>query len=478
MNSRAAIMPACYHCGLPVGTGDRHTLTVDGSEQLLCCVACKAVAETIIAGGFGNYYRYREDSSVPRNASSAGSADFASFDQADFQRQWLQPRHGDYFEVELLIGGMHCAACVWLLENHMRRMAGVEAVHVNLAEQRAQLIFAPTQIALSALCDAIANIGYQPQPYSSDRVETLRRDENRQALRRLGVAGIGMMQVGMCALGLYAGEIHGIEPIYRDFLRWISLLLSIPIIAYSGLSFFEGAWRGIRTARPGMDLSIALAIVLAFIASVGATVRGDGDVYFDSITMFIFLLLGSRYLEMRARHYSGRLSSDLLTMLPQSVTVLDNAGAQRRVPLAQIKEGATLLVSSGETIAADGELLDAEARINEAALTGEFMPVRKHAGDLLIAGSINGEQALMLRVHSTGNATRLSAIQHLSRRAAAHKPRIAQLADRLSSAFVITIIALSAATYVFWYWLDPARAFWIALSVLVVSCPCALGLAT
>lgn len=465
---------SCYHCGLPVATGDRYTLLIDGAVQPMCCPACKTVAETIIAGGFGNYYRYRSENSVRPDAN----AEFSSFDQSDFQQQWLRSRGNNFFEVELLIGGMHCAACVWLLENYLRRLPGVDDVHVNLGEQRAQIIFAPTEIKLSAICRAIADIGYQPQPYSSDRVEALRRSENRQALRRLGVAGIGMMQVGMCAIGLYAGQINGIEPVYRDFLRWISLVLTLPIMLYAGAPFFKGAWRGIRTAQPGMDVSVTLAIVLAFIASAAATVRGDGDVYFDSITMFIFLLLGSRYLEMRARHYSGRLASDLLAMLPQSVTVLDADQLPHNVPLAQLQIDATVLVGSGETIAADGELLDDAASLNEAAITGEFMPVHKQRGDVLLAGSINGEQTLTMRVSNTGSATRLSAIQHLSSQAAAHKPRIAQLADRLSSGFVVAIILLSVGTYLFWLWHDPSRAFWIALAVLVVSCPCALGLAT
>lgn len=475
MNPLAASAPVtCYHCGLPVATGERYTLSIDGIIQPLCCPACKTVAETIIAGGFANYYQYRTESSARPDDIS----EFSAFDQADFQQQWLQQRADDLFDVELLIGGMHCAACVWLLENYLLRLPGIDSVHVNLGEQRALISFAPTQIKLSAVCRAIAEIGYLPQPYTSDRVDALRRSENRQALRRLGVAGIGMMQVGMCALGLYTGEIHGIEPIYRDFLRWISLLLTLPIIAYCGVSFFQGAWRGIRSAHPGMDLSVTLAIVLAFIASAAATVRGDGDVYFDSITMFIFLLLGSRYLEMRARHYNGQLGGDLLALLPQTVVTLDAQQQPHSVPLAQLQSGTTVLVSSGQAIPADGELLDAGASVNEAALTGEFMPVHKQRGDSVLAGSINGEQALTMRVHNTGNSTRLSAIRQLSNQAAAHKPRIAQLADRLSSAFVTVIILLSVATWAFWHWLDPSRAFWIALAVLVVSCPCALGLAT
>jgi len=476
MNADAATItaPACYHCGLPVLCGERYTLTIAGENHSLCCPACKAVAETIVAGGFANYYRYRAENS----AQPADNTDFSAFDQPELQQQWLKPLDNGTVEAELLIEGMHCAACVWLLENYLLRQPGIDSAHVNLNEQRAQIVFAPAQQKLSAICRTITDIGYRPQPYTSDRVDLLRRDENKRALRHLGVAGIGMMQVGMCAIGLYAGAIEGIEPIYRDFLRWISLLVSIPIVAYAGQSFFIGAWRGLRMRRPGMDVPIVLAIVLGFTASTFATVRGTGDVYFDSVTMFIFLLLGSRYLELRARHYSGRLSNDLLTLLPQTVTRLDSDGAAQTIPLTQLLSGDTLLVSSGHYVPADGVLLDAHASINEAALTGEFMPVHKQRGDHLLAGSVNGEQPFTMRAETVGTQTRLSAIHHLSRQASAQKPRLAQLADRIASIFVTAILLISAATYAFWYWYDASRAFWITLAVLVVSCPCALGLAT
>lgn len=491
--------PTCYHCGLPVLCDDRYTINIDGEPRVLCCPACQTVAETIIAGGFANYYSYRETARRERETDGRknnesdrernlrykeqdrnlfDSDDFSRFDQPELQQQWLKPLDNGAVEAELLIDGMHCAACVWLLENYLLRQPGIDSAHVNLNEQRAQIVFKPAQQKLSEICRTIATIGYQPQPYSSDRVEVLRREENKRALRHLGVAGIGMMQVGMCAIGLYAGAIEGIEPIYRDFLRWISLLVSIPIVAYAGQSFFISAWRGLRLGRPGMDVPVVLAIVLGFIASAYATLRGIGEVYFDSVTMFIFLLLGSRYLELRARHYSGRLSGDLLALLPRTVMRLDNDGKPQTIPLTQLLSGDTLLVGSGQYVPADGVLLDDTASINEAAITGEFMPVHKERGAHLLAGSINGEQPFTMRAETIGTQTRLSAIHHLSRQASTQKPRLAQLADRIASVFVTAILVLSAATFAFWYWYDASRAFWIALAVLVVSCPCALGLAT
>lgn len=474
-SAQPAPTSVCYHCGSPLGGSTAYSVLIDGRERPMCCPACQAVAATIVGGGFDNYYRFRD--TAQRATPSAETAEFTAFDQPEFEQRWLTALPDGAVECELLIGGMHCAACVWLLENYLRRLPGVAAVHVNLSEQCARVRWSPRQQRLSALCRAIAALGYEPQPYSSDRLERLRRSEQRRALRRLGVAGIGMMQVGMCALGLYAGAIDGIEPMYRDLLRWISLLVSVPIVFYSGQAFFSGAWRGLRRGAPGMDLPIALAIALAFAASVWATVRGTGEVYFDSVSMFIFLLLGSRYLEMRARHYGGRLGTDLLSLLPGVATRLEG-GRPHFVPPEQLRVGDTVLVAVGQTIPADGRLLDARASVNEAALTGEFMPVRKNRGDLLLAGSVNGAQSLTLEVSGAGEQSRLAAIHALSRHALAQKPRLAQLADRLASRFALAIVLLAGAAYLGWHWLDPQRALWVTLSVLAVSCPCALSLAT
>ncbi|MET0378143.1 MAG: heavy metal translocating P-type ATPase [Spongiibacteraceae bacterium] len=476
---RTELQPDCYHCGLPVAAGSQWSVMIDGQAQVVCCPACQAVAETIVAGGFTNYYRFRENTFLEANgARPAPIPEFSAFDLPEFTQRWLTTLPDGHVETELLIGGMHCAACVWLLENYLRQLPGVAAVQVSLDEQRALIRWAPDAQKLSAICSAIATIGYQPQPYSSEGVERLRRNEQRDALRRLGVAGIGMMQVGMCAIGLYAGSLQGIEPVYRDFLRWTSLLVSIPILLYSAQTFFIGAWRGVKLRKPGMDVPIALALILAFVASTWATLRGTGEVYFDSVTMFIFLLLGGRYLEMRARHFNGRISTDLLGLLPHTAIRIDSSGGHQVIPLEKLQRGDNVLVSSGQYLPADGVLLDASASINEAALTGEFLPVKKQRGDEVFAGSINGEQALTLHVSGVGQQLRLSAIHTLSRQAQREKPQLALVADRISSHFVTAIVVLAAITYIGWYWLEPARAFWITLSVLVVSCPCALGLAT
>lgn len=474
MNSVAAAATACFHCGLAIAGPVRYYARIGDAEQPMCCPACQAVAETIDGSGLTSYYRFRDRAAQTAMAPTT----FELYDRADFQPGWPAACADGSVQGEWLIGGMRCAACAWLLEHRLRALPGILSVDVDLAGQRARIAWQPAQLRPSAIAHAICGIGYQPEPYSTDAAERARRDERRQLLRRLGVAGLGMMQVGMCALFLYGGAAYGIEPIYRELLRWTSLLVSIPVVAYGGQPFFAGAWRGLRAGRPGMDVPVALAIALGFATSAWTTLRGDGDVYFDSVTMFVFLLLGGRYLEMRARHYSGRASEDLLALLPRSAQVLDADGRPTTVPVTELRTDDVILVGDGQTVPADGTLLDASARIDEAALTGEFVPVLRRRGEMVAAGTINSEQPIHLRIVAVGSRTRLAAIHALSRDARAGKPRLAQLADRLAVNFVWIILALAAATGLAWWWLEPPRALSVVLSVLAVSCPCALGLAT
>ena len=465
---------ACFHCGLPIAGPVHYRIRIADVEQPLCCPACLAVAETIHGSGLDGYYRLRDQPAATAVAITA----FDLYDRADFQTGWLRECPAGTVEAEWLIGGMRCAACVWLLENHLRRLPGLVRVDVDLAQQRARVEWQPAQLQPSAIAAAIAAIGYRPQPYTIDAAERLRQDEQRGALRRLGVAGLGMMQVGMCALGLYAGAIHGIEPVYRELLRWASLLLAAPVVVYSAQPFFAGAWRGLRAGRPGMDTPVALAIALGFATSAWTTLHGAGDIYFDSVTMFVFLLLGGRYLEMRARHYSGRIGEDLLALLPRSATRIDASGRVETVPVTALRKDDIVLVGDGQTIPADGELMELYARIDEAALTGEFLPVEKRCGDSICAGTINTEQPIRLRVTAIGSEMRLASIHALSGRARQQKPRLELLADRLAVHFVWIVLALATAAALLWWRHDPARALEVVLAVLAVSCPCALGLAT
>lgn len=465
---------SCYHCGLPAPEGQRYEVEIDGIARAMCCPACQAVAEIITAGGFGQYYQYRTENSERPEAEQ----EFAAFDTPAFQESFVSEEKDGSASVLLLVGGIHCAACVWLIEHYLRRLPGVLAIRVSLNEQQASVCWQPEQLKLSEICAAIAAIGYEAQPFTHNQLEKLRDAEQRQALRRLGVAGIGMMQVGMYAIALYAGDMQDIATEYRSLLRWVSLLLATVIVFYAARPFFSGAWRGLKTRSPGMDLPIAIAIGLAYTASVHATVTGRGEVYFDSVCMFTFFLLCGRYLEMRARHRSGRVTADVLSLLPASVLRATPNETYEAIAAATIGHGDILLVKSGQVIPADGSVVSGASSVNEAALTGEFMPVTKQYGDSVSAGAINGENPLTIRVEAVGKNMRISRIKQLLERAQDEKPRVEELAQRIALWFVIAVLSVATVVWIFWHFKQADLALAITLSVLVVSCPCALSLAT
>ncbi len=472
MNAPAALH--CYHCDLPVMPGEIYRSEIDGAERLFCCPACRLVAETIVAGGLGLYYRQRTEA----GNRPADEADYSAFDDPRLLARCSRIEDDGEHSATLLIGGMHCAACSWLLERQLQRLPGVRSIHINLESQRAWLRWDPTQSSLRQACEAIAGLGYEPQPDTPDQAAALRQREDRAMLRRVGIAGIGMMQVGMLSVALYIAGPDGMSPAYRDWLRGFSLLLATPVVLYSAQPFFSGAWRGLRRLQPGMDVPVALAIGLAFIASIWATLRGTGEVYFDSVTMFTFLLLGGRYLELRARHYGGRIASDLGSLLPAAVWRQQDDGQVESVPLLGVAAGDLLLVKPGQVVPADGIIAEGSPQISEAALTGEFEPVLRQPGDSVTAGTGNGDVPFLLRVTATGPDLRIHALAALMARAGSERPGPgAVMVDRVGRWFVVGILIIAAAVFSSWWQIAPEHAFWVMLSVLVVSCPCALALA-
>ncbi len=470
----------CFHCGLPITKNQRFSGSIAGKTCHFCCPACQAVATTIVEGGLGSFYHFHQNNQRPAPLVDEAHT-FLAFDKPAIYRQFVHQRNGQA-SITLLVEDIHCAACVWLLERYLMRLPGMRQVIVSLNEQTVMLHWHSDQVLLSLICRTMAQIGYPPEPYRADQWAAQQQREHRQALQRLGVAGIGMMQVGMLAIALYAGALS-MQADYRDFIRWMSLLVATPVVLYAAKPFFSGAWRSIRLGSPGMDLPVAIAIGLAFAASCWATISGQGEVYFDSVSMFTFFLLGGRYLEMRARHYAGRLNGDLLSLLPSTavrITVDDQTGKHHQSTVAHtlINQGDILLIKPGAVVATDGIILDGDSYLDEAQLTGEFMPIHKTVGDRVVAGTTNGSGPLTIKVEAVGADLQIQAINRLLARAQSNKPALAQWADRVASGFISTVLALAAGTYLYWHWAAPDQALWITLSVLVVSCPCALSLAT
>jgi len=468
----------CFHCGLPNPPGSSYTTVIDGAARRMCCPGCVAVAELIVQSGLGDYYRYRaEPGANPERDVTARLDDLLRYDQPGLQKTFVRGEGSDLRRVTLALRGMRCAACVWLIDRHLRRQPGVVDVTVNLANERAELCWRDDETRLSAILSALGSLGYGAQPYRPDWQEAARRAEYRSALRRLALAGIGAMQVMMYAVGLYAGAIQGMETAHRDFLRLVSALVTTPIVVYSARPFFASAWRDLRNRRLGMDVPVSLAIAIAYGASLVAILLRTGEVYFDSVCMFVFLLSLGRFLEMRARHRAGAAVDAALRRTPESATRIVPGGQEVVTPY-ELEVGDRVLVKPGETIPADGRVVDGRGWVNESMLTGEHWPRSKQPGEEVVGGTQNGESPLVVAVERVGADTVLAGIVRLMDRAAGDKPPIARLADRVAQVFVPSVLVLAAVVAIAWWRVDPSRAFWVTLSVLVVSCPCALSLAT
>lgn len=480
----------CFHCGETTtqAEGQRWATEIDGALQPMCCPGCKAVAETIVGAGLKDYYRHRTELPEISPAELDETSDLAQgnliardsltlYDSAAMQKRFVA-RHTSaegqcIAEATLVIDGISCAACSWLIEHRLSAMEAVTEATLNLSNHRLVLSWKDDQISISALMEAIYRLGYRASPFSATEQENQRTAESKRAIRRLAVAGIGMMQVMMIAVPLYVGMAEQ----YEFFMRMASMVLALPVVLFSARPFFEAAIRDLRTRHLTMDVPVSLAILLAFCASIWSTLNQGKEVYFDSVCMFTFFLLLGRYFEMRARHRMGKSGNNLLTLLP-NIAVRLHQGNEEVIATEDIRVGDQLLIKPGQAIPADGTVIEGSSSVDEAALTGEYLPIAKQAGSPLIGGTTNVENPLTMAVTATGAEAQLSTIMRLMDRAQQEKPKVALLADQVASKFVAAVILISTAVFTFWFSQGNDHAFFIALSVLVVTCPCALSLAT
>ncbi len=466
----------CYHCRLPLPREEEFQTEFGGVSRCFCCAGCLAVATMIHESGLEAFYAQR---TRPSSKAEPVREDWTLFDRPAVQQSFVRALGDGEMEALLGLDGLVCGACAWLNEQHLRRLPGVVAAEVNLAAQRLRVRWQASRLRLSEIFAAIAALGYRAAPYDAQREEAQQKSARRGLLWRLGVAGLGMMQVMMYAYPAYVTD-DGLGPQMASLLRWASLILALPVVLFSASPFFAGAWRDLSHRRFGMDVPVALALAITFLASAWSTWSGQGEVYFDALTMFVFLLLGSRYFELRARQRAAARLRFSARPLPLVCTRLVAEGKDvqtERVAVAELSVGDRILVAPGETIPADALVLEGSSRVEEAQLTGEFWPVARAAGQTVFAGSLNRQAPLTLRVQAVGAGTRWWAIGRLVDRALASRPRLARLADRIAGRFVAVQLILAALVTGLWVWLDPSRAFEVLVAVLVVSCPCALSLA-
>ncbi len=470
----------CFHCGEPAPAGSRFSAVIDGAPRTMCCAGCAAVAQTIADSGLAAYYG--KLSALPQRefVPQARSVDLSVYDIPDVQRPFVRGAEGTLRQATLLVEGVGCGACAWLIERALRRLPGVRDAAVNLAARRVQVDWEDGRIRLSRILETLAALGYRAQGFDAAASDATAMRERRAMLWRLFVAGFAMMQVMMYLVPVYiAGGDMTREA--EQLMRWASFTLTVPVMLWSAGPFFANAWRDARAHRFGMDAPVALGITVAFAASAWATLTGRGEVYFDSITMFVFLLLGARYLEARARARAAESQQRMLRRVPAVAERLVPGaahGVTERVAVARLVPGDLVLVAPGSTVPADGKVTAGRSAADESLLTGEARPVAKGAGDTVIGGSVNLASPLTVEVTRVGPETVLAGIIRLMDHAQAGKPLVAQLADRVAQWFVAALIVVALATAGVWYVIDPQRALWVMVAVLVVSCPCALSVAT
>ncbi len=471
---------SCFHCGLPVLSGAEYPISYRQHTEHACCRGCQAVAQTIIDSGQEAYYEHRTALPPTPQDAQAELEKLGLYDLPEIQQSFVRSEPENIREAALILENIVCAACVWLNERHISQLPGVISVDINYATRRARVRWDSTRLKLSDILRAIQDIGYVAHPFDASKQEEVFRKERNSAIKRLAISGLGTMQVMMYAIPTYTADPAEMTPDIMALLRWASLILTIPVIFYSAWPFFLGAWRDLSRRMLGMDVPVALGIGSAFTASVWNTLAQQGDVYYDSVNMFIFLLLTGRFLELNARRRSAQAAEELVKLIPAVATRLPGwpSRTEETVPAAQLKPGDHVLVKPGEAIPADGILLQGDSSVVEAMLTGEPEPRGKHPGDSLIGGTLNQQSPLVMQVTRTGEETKLSAIVRLLDRAQSEKPRIGRLADRAAFWFVGILLLLTIIIAGVWYVIDPDKVLWITVSVLVITCPCALGLAT
>lgn len=472
----------CFHCGLEVPEHLHLTVRYENEDRETCCAGCQAVAQSIIDAGLGSYYKQRTADAQKTELPPQEILDqIRLYDLPEVQSDFVET-HGGTREAVLMLGGITCAACVWLIEQQLLRTDGIVRIDLNYSTHRCRVVWEDGKIRLSDILLKIRQTGYTAAPYDAQKIEAANQKERKQYIVRLAVAGLGMMQTMMFALPtyLYGGDI---EPDFLQILHWGSFLMVLPVVFYCAVPFYQGTLRDLKNRRVGMDTPITVAIIMTFIAGVYslATNAGQG-MYFESIAMLLFFLLGGRFMEQIARRKAGDAAERLVKLIPAFCHHMpDYPDTQETCEAAvvKLKAGDIVMVKPGETIPVDGTVLEGSSAVNEAMLTGESLPVAKMPSEKVTAGTLNTQSPLIIRTDRTGSSTRLSHIVRLLDRALAQKPRTAELAEQYASTFVFGELLLAVPVFIGWmFYADAHTALWITVALLVITCPCALSLAT
>ena len=462
---------ACAHCGLPVPAG----LMDPAVTEQFCCRGCRAVRSAIESCGLANYYRLKSAGETAAPANPSGRA-YADLDEASFLDRHAPKLTEGVRWTELYLEGVHCSACVWLLEKLPRVREGVLEARLDLRRAILRVTWNEREVSLSAIARTLDSFGYVPHAGRDVEARAARQREDRRLIIRIGVAGAGAGNVMLLAFALYGGFLHGMEGEYTRLFRWTSMLIGLVVLLWPGSLFFRGAWAALRTRTAHLDLPIGIGLAAGAIAGTVNPVLGRGEIYFDSLTGLVFLLLVGRFVQRRLERRAADAVETLFTLTP-SFARLREGDTVREVPVESLAAGQVAEVRPGESFPADGSVCEGDSLVNLSLLTGESRPVPVRMDDLVFSGAVNMSRVLLVRITATGRGTRVGKLLALIEECSRRKAPIVQLANRIAGWFTVTAIGLSVVTLVTWLFLDAHHAVDHAVSLLIVSCPCGLGLA-
>lgn len=466
----------CAHCESDVPNG----LIRAGEAQQFCCEGCRAVYTMIHSCGLTEYYAMRESADAGSTLTKPviiTQKAYAEFDDPAFAALYCHGAVGGFQSVEFYLENVHCGACVWLVERMPYIMAAVKEARLDFGRQVVRLVFDPMQARLSDIARQLARLGYPPHPARGRNERELRKREDRTHLIRIAIAGAIAGNVMIISFALYGGMFHGMEPIYERLFHWVSLLLMAVSVLGPGRVFFRGAMAALRAGTMHMDVPVSIGLAAGSLWSAVNAIRGSSEIYFDSLSILVFLLLLGRWIQLRQQRKSRDAVELLFSMTPGSAWLVEGDDI-REVPIEALQPMQIVEVRAGETIPVDGVVEHGQSMINASLLTGESKPVRVEAGNRVHAGAVNLSSKLRIKVESIGEQTRVGKLMRLVEESASRRAPVVRLADRIAGIFVVVVLLLAALTFGLWVWLDPSQAMPNAMALLIITCPCALGLAT
>ncbi len=465
---------SCYHCGLPVEQQGYFAVEVADAKREFCCFGCQTVCQTIYQAGLqGFYQKTSQDTALA--PPPAIPPEISSYDLDEVQADYVDI-NAEIRTMHLLVEGIHCAACVWLIEKVLSTQNGVVNASVNLTSKRLRLTWNNSETALSAILQLLGSIGYAAIPFDPETAEGVLAKRHQSLLYRMAFAGFAMMNLMWVSIALYTGADEGE---FRNWFHWVGFLIATPTLFYAGFPFLRNAVLGLRHRYLTMDLPIAIGASATYAYSSYVTFTGSiyGDVYFDTVVNFLFIILVGRYLETISKRQALSATTRLLELQPKLATVI-TADGSKVVPIRSVRVGDLIMVKPGEKIPVDGIVVSGQSAVDESMLTGESLPVLKMIDDKVVAGSINGEGGFTIEVEHVLRNTALAKIVSLMEDAQASKAPIQCTADKIVPWFVVVTLSLACITFFYWLPSDFEKALLAATSVLIITCPCAFGMAT